>query len=216
MNKLEKFYERLENYDGDSQISVSWVMKDTELQQLELINFNVGTGHFIIDNDGNDGHELWLSYVTPYDEHHYHEPVIFDNTMDIDEFIKYSKTVSQIPPRLTKLEITHEIDFDHSLNIGDVMARLTWFRNQHKDCHTLCDISDTYDTFYFNCRAYRIESNDVYDARLLAKRKKAEEEFKRSQEREESSRLTYREEILKKIESLDNERKELYNILDEL
>jgi hypothetical protein len=216
MSKLVNFYERLANYDGDRQISVSWVMKDTELQQLELINFNVGTGHFIIDNDGNDGHELWLSYVTPYDEHHYHEPVIFDNTMDIDEFIKYSKTVSEIPPRLTKLEITHEIDFDHSLNIGDVMARLTWFRNQHKDCHILCDISDTYDTFYFNCRAYRIESDDVYDARLLAKRKKAEEEFKRSHEREESSRLTYREEILKKIESLDNERKELYNILDEL
>jgi hypothetical protein len=216
MSKLVKFYERLANYDGDSQISVSWVMKDTELQQLELINFNVGTGHFIIDNDGNDGNEMWLSYVTPYDEHHYHEPVIFDTTMDIEEFIGYSKTVSQIPPRLTKLEITHEIEFDHSLNLDDMMARLTWFRNQHKDCHILCDISDTYDTFYLNCRAYRIESNDVYDARLLAKRKKAEEELKRSQEREESSRLTYREEILKKIESLDNERKELYNILDEL
>jgi hypothetical protein len=65
MSKLVNFYERLANYDGDRQISVSWVMKDTELQQLELINFNVGTGHFIIDNDGNDGHELWLSYVTP-------------------------------------------------------------------------------------------------------------------------------------------------------
>ena len=207
MSKLVNFYERLANYDGID-VSVDWVMKGTGIEQIQLCIFDGKNGVFIIDDDGHESFDkdfdkLFLLYEDDAEEH-YHKPVEFYANMDIKEFIEYCLKVRDTPPRKTTLYHSMEIDFYFAVNIDEVLWKLNWFRNDYKDCHILCDVPEGSNQF-LECRAYTVESDEEYDARLL-----------KEHERDDKQSLNDREKILKELELLENHKKQLYDKLESL
>jgi hypothetical protein len=227
MSKLVKFYERLVElddgmvdilYDGID-VSVDWVMKGTDIEQIQLCIYDGKNGVFIIDDDGHESFDkefdkLFLLYVND-DEKQYHKPVEFYANMDIKEFIEYCLKVRDTPPRKTTLHHSMEMDFYFAVNIDEVLWKLNWFRNDYKDCHILCDVPEGSNQF-LQCRAYRIENDEEYNARLLVEHEKAENHRLNAKDKEELQRLNDRDTILKELEQLENHKKELYDKLESL
>jgi hypothetical protein len=141
--------------------------------------------------------------------------VEFYANMDIKEFIEYCLKVRDTPPRKTTLHHSIEIDFYFAVNIDEVLWKLNWFRNDYKDCHILCDVPEGSNQF-LQCRVYRIENDEEYNARLLVEHEKAENHRLNAKDKEELQRLNDRDTILKELEQLENHKKELYDKLESL
>jgi hypothetical protein len=214
MTKLRELYKRLEpyQYSNDCNISLEWLQEGSALEQLKLTHFDVEYGHFLIA----ECEDLWIIYIT-HKEEHYHKPVMVDDAMAISEFLDYCVTYSQISPRLNIFEKSIEIELNESKTIDELLATLLVFKEQYKGYNILCrGFNSYYGEVYLDCSAYRIESDDEYDARLLVEHEKAEKKRLLLKAKVELKRLRNRDKILKELELLENQKKELYDKLESL
>ena len=101
--------------------------------------------------------------------------------------------------------------------IDELLASLLTFKEQYKGYNIICSgFNSYYGEVYLDCSAYRIENDEEYNARLLVEHEKAEKQRLLLKAEEEFKRLSNREKILKELELLDNQKKELYDKLESL
>ena len=217
MSKLNDFYNRLDEYIIYNQVldlNSEMINKDTPVAKIKLVNY-CGHGHFNISSDDDeDSSDLWLSYDSG-NNLKYYEPILFNMNIDIEEFYDAVKRLGNSVPKLTKFNKSFIIEFSEYNDINEIIGALTYWRDANADCYISCYVdTNSDDSYYMDCGAYTIESDEDYNTRLALEHEKAEKARLKALAKEESKRLRERADILDNIKRFEEQLKKFYAQLD--